>query len=397
MNNGDIITRGQRLEPQTLTLICPSRTNNGDTIAVIAILDSGFELDHEDLADDIFVWGRDFVGYYDTNPMPYADPSTLCNYFDVTHCWHGTSVMGVVAAMTDNGVGLAGPSWNASTKLKICPLKICGDYWGFITTESVSAALQWARYKIHQSDVITGSFGLAEVSSEIEWNVQRCYDQRIPMFFAAGSCSDVVYPALLPKVMAVGYTDRDDLLGPDSPFSDSLDLVAPGMEIWLFDLTGDGGLNPTLDYCNGDPDYFCHYAGSSYSTPLAAAVAARVLMRRPDLLTGGHTTERIYDVVRLSAEDKGPAGFDPGYGWGRVNADRALLAVTRGDANNSGTIDIDDILYLIGYIFESGAEPQPRFLNGDANCSGDVDIDDVIYLVGYMFSEGPAPIDCFVY
>ena len=63
-----------------------------------------------------------------------------------------------------------------------------------------------------------------------------------------------------------------------------------------------------------------------------------------------------------------------------------------GDANVSGMADIDDIIYIIGYIFASGPEPNPME-SGDVNCSGFVDIDDVIYLVGYIFTSGPWPCD----
>jgi len=63
-----------------------------------------------------------------------------------------------------------------------------------------------------------------------------------------------------------------------------------------------------------------------------------------------------------------------------------------GDADASGAVDIDDAVYIIGYIFAGGPAPQP-FGAGDVNCSGDVDIDDVVYLIGYIFSGGPPPCD----
>jgi hypothetical protein len=63
-----------------------------------------------------------------------------------------------------------------------------------------------------------------------------------------------------------------------------------------------------------------------------------------------------------------------------------------GDADGSGEIDIDDVVYLIAYIFSGGPSPEP-LLAGDADCSGDVDIDDVVYLIAYIFSGGPPPGD----
>ena len=63
-----------------------------------------------------------------------------------------------------------------------------------------------------------------------------------------------------------------------------------------------------------------------------------------------------------------------------------------GDADASGEVDIDDVVYLIAFIFSGGPPPDP-YESGDADCSGDVDIDDVVYLIAYIFSGSPAPCD----
>ena len=63
-----------------------------------------------------------------------------------------------------------------------------------------------------------------------------------------------------------------------------------------------------------------------------------------------------------------------------------------GDADASGGVDIDDVVYLINYIFSGGPEPIP-YESGDADCSTGVDIDDVVYLINYIFSGGNAPCD----
>ncbi len=56
-----------------------------------------------------------------------------------------------------------------------------------------------------------------------------------------------------------------------------------------------------------------------------------------------------------------------------------------GDVNDSGVTDIDDVVYLISYVFSGGPEP-PNPQSADVNCSGDIDIDDITYLIGYVFS-----------
>lgn len=70
-----------------------------------------------------------------------------------------------------------------------------------------------------------------------------------------------------------------------------------------------------------------------------------------------------------------------------------LIEYVCGDANGNGNVDIDDIVYLVAYIFMGGPEPQLSYFAGDADCSGTVDIDDVVYLINYIFMGGPPPCD----
>ncbi len=66
-----------------------------------------------------------------------------------------------------------------------------------------------------------------------------------------------------------------------------------------------------------------------------------------------------------------------------------------GDADASGTVDIDDVVYAVNYIFGGGPAPRPyEVCSGDPNCSCIVDIDDVVYLVAFIFTGGPAPCTC---
>jgi hypothetical protein len=70
----------------------------------------------------------------------------------------------------------------------------------------------------------------------------------------------------------------------------------------------------------------------------------------------------------------------------------AVPAPICGDADASGAVDIDDVVYLVDYIFSEGPPPDP-FETGDVNCSGDIDVDDVVFLIAYIFSDGNAPCD----
>lgn len=68
-------------------------------------------------------------------------------------------------------------------------------------------------------------------------------------------------------------------------------------------------------------------------------------------------------------------------------------ACVPGDADGSSGVDIDDVVYLIAYIFTGGPPPAPEVCCGDADGSSAVDIDDVVYLIGYIFVGGNAPVD----
>jgi hypothetical protein len=61
-----------------------------------------------------------------------------------------------------------------------------------------------------------------------------------------------------------------------------------------------------------------------------------------------------------------------------------------GDANNDGSIDVADVLFLVNYLFLGGSGPDP-WENGDANCDGEIDVEDIVFLITYLFQGGAAP------
>jgi hypothetical protein len=66
--------------------------------------------------------------------------------------------------------------------------------------------------------------------------------------------------------------------------------------------------------------------------------------------------------------------------------------VTCGDADSSGSVDIDDAVFIIAYVFSGGPEPEP-YMTGDLDCSGNIDIDDIVYIIEFIFSGGRGPCD----
>ena len=113
--------------------------------------------------------------------------------------------------------------------------------------------------------------------------------------------------------------------------------------------------------------------------------------------------EGYYYILRNSAVmdlDWGPLPDTPyvEYGYGRVDAFRAILSISHGDVDNGGSINIGDLSYLVDYIFgePTGSEPFPSLLLGDVDCYGGVNMGDVAYLVYYICYDGPPPVNpCF--
>ncbi len=99
-----------------------------------------------------------------------------------------------------------------------------------------------------------------------------------------------------------------------------------------------------------------------------------------------------YGALGTSGEAVVGTGSSPNYGASSGYDEVAGISCTAGDADGSGGVDIDDVVYLIAYIFSSGPEPIPGICCGDADGSGGVDIDDVVYLIAYIFSGGSPPI-----
>jgi thermitase len=113
------------------------------------------------------------------------------------------------------------------------------------------------------------------------------------------------YPAACNHAIAVSATDLYDRIAPFSNFGDWIRLAAPGTNILT---TSDGG-------------GYAYWNGTSFAAPIAAGVAALVLAANPNL-----TNDQILNILEQSADDIGPPGFDSSFGWGRVNAWRAVQA-----------------------------------------------------------------------
>ena len=268
----------------------------GSASVVIAVVDSGVYSAHPDLASKV-VAGWNFV-------KNNADTS------DVTG--HGTEVAGVVAAATNNGIGVAGVSW-ASV---VMPL-VTVDATSFSAYSNIAAAIQYA--VDHNVRVINVSIGGTASSNTLQAAVNYAWN-RGALVFAAAMNSAVTtpnYPGACDHAVAVSATDENDHLAVFSNYGPWLTLSAPGADI-LTTMNGGG-----YGYVNG----------TSFASPIAAGVAALVLAANPAL-----SNQQVLDILKQSADHPGEPGFDSNFGWGRVNAGKAIqLAAPVIPSSTSGT------------------------------------------------------------
>jgi len=257
--------------------------STGSTAVTIAIIDSGVDLNHADLAAKI-VPGYDFVN---NDNIPQDDFG------------HGTRVAGIAAASSNNGIGVAGVSWGA----RIMPVKVLNS-GGFGFFDDIADGITWAAD--HGAQVINLSLGSSSTSQTLQDAVNYAYGKGVVLVAASGnSTTSVLYPALYPNVIAVGAVDSANNRTKTSNFGAELDLVAPGYLIYTTTIGGYG-----------------YDSGTSMSAPYVSGLAA-VLRGMP----GNTSPALITSEMQSSAADLGVPGFDIYYGFGLIQMDSALRLV----------------------------------------------------------------------
>ena len=256
----------------------------------VALIDSGVDSTHPDLGPKIVAgWN-----YVDGN-------SNTADQFG-----HGTETAGVLAAASNNGVGVAGVSWSNT----ILPLVVVNGA-GFANYSDIASAIQYAAD--HGVRVVNISIGGSSSSSVIQSAVDYAWSKGTVVFAAAGndSNSTLNYPAACTNVVAVSATDANDGLAWFSSYGSDIDVAAPGTSIVT---TTMGGGTAAVD-------------GTSFSSPIAAGAAALMLAANPSL-----SATQVVSLLEQNSDDLGAPGWDQYFGWGRVNAYRAVTA-----AINAGT------------------------------------------------------------
>ena len=274
----------------------------GSRSVVVAVVDTGVWWTHEDLQANMWVnpsdgtsHGYDFIDG-DRNPMD-NDPSGL---------YHGTGVAGVIAAITDNNVDIAGVA-----QVRVMALRSLGSN-GQGSSLNTSQAIHWAAQ--NGAKIINLSLGTNETfggPTDIQLAIDYAWSQGALVVAAAGNggISTLDYPARLPNVVSVAAIDETGRKASFSNYGSGLDLAAPGTTIF----TLGGGTNSQLHTLQG----------TSFAAPFVSAAAALLLSVDPNL-----TNVELWNILNSTAvQPGGGTGYNTNYGWGVVNAWNAINAL----------------------------------------------------------------------
>jgi len=259
-------------------------TTKGDPSVIIAVIDTGVDVDHPDLMSN-------FVSGYNTiNNTANADDDHN----------HGTHVAGIAAGVIDNSAGIAG----IAGKSKIMPIKAMGSD-GTGQMSDVIEGIYWATD--NGAKVINMSLGFSAPSApkSLQDAVDYAYGKGVVIVAAAGNDNTGTprYPAALNHVIAVAATDSNDKKASFSNFGNHIDVAAPGVNILSTLKDGQYGM----------------MNGTSMAAPNVSGVVALIMAHNPSMTPG-----QVETLLTSTSTDLGAPKKDSIFGYGLVNAFAAL-------------------------------------------------------------------------
>ncbi len=301
--------------------------SKGTKDILIAIIDTGIDYLHQDLKANIYVnsaedlnkndildpgdingidddgngFTDDVIGWDFTDRIgfPFSTGGDYLGWDNdpIDEYGHGTWVAGVIGAVSDNNLGVSGFVPNARF-LNIRAF----DPTGNGEEDDVAAAILYA-IKMG-AKVINMSFGDTNFSRVLQDVIKFAYENNVVLVASAGNSASSMphYPSGYSEVISVGATDERDYLASFSNTGSTIDLVAPGVNLY------------TTDRNNKYRDF----SGTSASAPVVSSAAALLLS------LDNFTPEEVKQILKSTAVDLGATGWDERFGAGRVDFLSAL-------------------------------------------------------------------------
>ena len=322
----------------------------GDTSIVVAILDTGVIPYHPDLGGTVaglagqlwtnwveqggmqgvdddgngFVddtWGWDFVSLpTGANVSPFEDWRDQDNDPN-DYAGHGTLVAGLVGALTDNGIGVAG----AAPGVRLMPLRMAWVENGYpLGLVDMSFAAQAVRYATRmRADVINCSFMSLDLSG-LGVALDAAIRAGVTVVAAAGNNDSPSYIGGREDVIAVAATDASDQVASFSTRGSWVDLAAPGVGIFSTFIARAALASDSLGYRQPAYNAPAGLSGTSFSAPLVAGAVALLEAQQKALGLRPLPPRGVQLRLRETADDISSLNSGTGYGTGRLNLERAL-------------------------------------------------------------------------
>jgi subtilisin family serine protease len=256
----------------------------GSAEVVIAIVDSGVDPFHPDLA------GKFVAGI---NTHPHDKPANTADQFG-----HGTKMAGAAAALSNNGVGIAG----LAPRARIMPIRVT-DRAGSATAQSIAQGITWAAD--HGARVINVSMEGVIRNATVRSAAEYAFRHGALVVAPSGNCGCTDASSDTPYILSVSATDEHDRIVPSSTTGAFVDLAAPGENIPTTAMYG----------------VYLSESGTSMASAVVAGVAALMVAANRDL-----TPAEVTELLQRTAVRPHGSGRDPRYGHGRVDAYAAVKA-----------------------------------------------------------------------
>jgi thermitase len=254
------------------------RSTSGGSGVVVAVLDTGIDKSHEDLYGKV-------VG-----EVNFSDSPVTTDLYG-----HGTHIAGIIAANSDNGLGVVG----VAPQSQLLNVKVAEDD-GRCQASAIARGIIWA--VDNGAEVINISIEIREPSAALEAAVNYAWENGAIVIAAAGNegSQSPVYPAYYENVIAVAATGPDDTRATLSNYGQWVEVAAPGYDIY--------STLPGNDYG--------YKSGTSFATAYVSGLAAILFDTLTDTNGNGYLNDEV--AAALTSGCQQVNGFEVGYG--RIDA-----------------------------------------------------------------------------
>ncbi|MCX6156940.1 MAG: S8 family serine peptidase [Ignavibacteriae bacterium] len=289
------------------------------TNALVGIIDSGIDFLHPDLQQSYFINTGEYGNGKENNGIDddgdgYIDNWRGWNFIDNNNnpvddniVSHGSCVAGIISAGFNNGIGISSITGGSKSLILKCFNSQGVGYEDQIATAILYGVMQGVK-------VFNFSFGDYIYSDLLRDVVRYAYQNNVTIVCSAGNDNSNVlhYPSAFDEVISVAASDELDRKATFSAYGETVDIYAPGVNILTTSRVGQGSAEYGNNYTLAN--------GTSFSSPIVAAVAAVLKTKNPNL-----TNEEIRGILVFSAQYfSGQSEWNNYYSSGLLNAQSAF-------------------------------------------------------------------------